>query len=137
MIAAVRDVVDGGRVLKVNLETGVLGQPKRMAAASRLAIGASADFLKTSGGKAAVSATPEAATAMLGAIRAAPRLVGLKVPGGLRALSDASAYLDLTDRIMGPGWATPGTFRIGASSVYDALIASIEGRAGTAAAGTY
>jgi len=105
-----------------------LGQPERIAAASRLAIEAGADFLKTSTGKAAVSATPEAATAMLGAIRAAPRLVDLKVSGGLRALSDTSAYLDLADRIMGPGWATPETFRIGASGLYEALIAAIEGR---------
>jgi deoxyribose-phosphate aldolase len=31
---------------------------------------------------------------------------------------------------MGAEWATPRTFRIGASSVYDALIATIEGRSG-------
>ena len=31
--------------------------------------------------------------------------------------------------IMGPGWATPRTFRIGASSLYDALLATLDGRA--------
>ena len=66
-----------------------------------------------------------------------PRPVGLKPSGGIRTLSDAALYLDLADRVMGPGWATPRTFRIGASSVYDALIAAIEGRAGTAADGAY
>lgn len=128
MIAAVRDVVDRGRSLKVILETGVLGEPQRIAAAGRLAIEAGADFLKTSTGKATVSATPEAAAVMLETIRAASRPVGLKVSGGLRALPDAAAYLDLTDRIMGPDWATPQTFRIGASGLYEALIAAIEGR---------
>ena len=74
---------------------------------------------------------------MLDAIKASGRPVGLKPSGGIRTLADAKLYLDLADRIMGPGWATPKTFRIGASSVYDALIAAIEGRAGTAATGAY
>jgi deoxyribose-phosphate aldolase len=52
-------------------------------------------------------------------------------------LEDAKAYLGLADRIMGPQWATPATFRIGASSVYDALIATIEGRVGKPVAGAY
>ena len=74
---------------------------------------------------------------MLDAIKASGRPVGLKPSGGIRTLADAKIYLDLADRIMGPGWATPKTFRIGASSVYDALIAAIEGRTGAAATGTY
>jgi deoxyribose-phosphate aldolase len=49
-------------------------------------------------------------------------------------VADAGLYLDLADRIMGAGWATPKTFRIGASSVYDALIAAIDGQSGTASA---
>src|SRR5689334_13131140 len=102
MIAAVRDVVDQGRGRKVILETGVLGEPERIAAASRLAIEAGADFLKTSTGKTPVSATPDAAKAMLGAIRAAGHAVGLKVSGGIRTLADAAVYLDLADCLMGP-----------------------------------
>ncbi|HEU4517941.1 MAG TPA: deoxyribose-phosphate aldolase, partial [Microvirga sp.] len=61
MVAAVRDVVDQGRVLKVILETGELAEPRLIEAASRLAIEHGADFLKTSTGKTPVSATPEAA----------------------------------------------------------------------------
>jgi deoxyribose-phosphate aldolase len=137
MIAAVRDVVDQGRCLKVILETGVLGDAERVAAASQLAIEAGADFLKTSTGKSGVSATPEAAEAMLGAIRAAGRPVGLKVSGGIRTLADAAAYLDLADRVMGPGWATPQSFRIGASGLYDDLIAAIEGRPAASAGGSF
>jgi len=137
LIAAVRDVVDQGRGLKVILETGALGQPERIAAASRLAVEAGADFLKTSTGKNAVSATLDAAEAMLGAVRAAGRPVGLKVSGGIRTLADAAAYLDLADRVMGPGWATPKTFRIGASGLYGDLIAVVEGRPAAPAGGSY
>ncbi|HEX8666293.1 MAG TPA: deoxyribose-phosphate aldolase [Beijerinckiaceae bacterium] len=128
LIAGVRDVVDGGRILKVILETGALGNAQKIEAAARLAIAAGTDFLKTSTGKLPVSATPEAAEAMLAAIRAAGRPVGLKVSGGIRALADAKTYLDLADRVMGEGWATPKTFRIGATQLYDALVAAIEGR---------
>ncbi|WP_262298698.1 deoxyribose-phosphate aldolase [Microvirga sesbaniae] len=137
MVEAVRDLVDQGRLLKVILETGELKDPHLIETASRIAIAAGADFIKTSTGKTPVSATPEAAEIMLNAIRASGRSVGLKPSGGIRTVADAKIYLDLADRVMGPGWATPRTFRIGASSVYDALIAAIEGRAGTAATGTY
>jgi deoxyribose-phosphate aldolase len=137
MIEAVRDLVEQGRLLKVILETGELKDPVLIETASRLAIEAGADFIKTSTGKTPVSATPQAAEIMLNAVKASGRSVGLKPSGGIRTLSDAKVYLDLADRIMGAGWATPRTFRIGASSVYDALIAAIEGRTSTTAAGTY
>jgi deoxyribose-phosphate aldolase len=123
MISAVRDIVDGGRRLKAILETGELREAASIAAASRLAIEAGADFLKTSTGKSPISATPEAAETMLGAIKQSGRRVGLKPSGGIRTLEDARLYLDLADRIMGPEWATPGTFRIGASGLYDVLTA--------------
>jgi len=137
MVEAVRDLVDGDRLLKVILETGELQDPKLIDAASRIAIEAGADFIKTSTGKTPVSATPEAAEIMLDAIKASGKPVGLKPSGGIRTLADAKIYLDLADRIMGPGWATPKTFRIGASSVYDALIAAIEGRTGATVTGAY
>jgi len=137
MVAAVRDVVGRGRLLKVILETGELVAPALIESASRIAIAAGADFIKTSTGKTKVSATLEAAKIMLEAIKASTRKVGLKPSGGIRTLADAGAYLALADSVMGKGWATPKTFRIGASSVYDTLVAAIEGRAGAAAAGNY
>ena len=137
MVEAVRELTDQGRVLKVILETGELREPFLIEAASYLAIEAGADFIKTSTGKTPVSATPEAAEIMLKAIKASSRPVGLKPSGGIRTVADAKTYLDLADHIMGPGWATPKTFRIGASSVYDALIAAIEGRGTAVTAGTY
>ncbi|MBM1171423.1 deoxyribose-phosphate aldolase [Microvirga arabica] len=137
MVDAVRELVDGDRLLKVILETGELKDPKLIETASLIAIESNADFIKTSTGKTPVSATPEAAEIMLRAIKASSRPVGIKPSGGIRTLDDAKIYLDLADRIMGPGWATPRTFRIGASSVYDALIAATEGREGIAATGAY
>jgi deoxyribose-phosphate aldolase len=137
MVAAVRDVVDQDRLLKVILETGELVEPRLIETASRIAIDAGADFIKTSTGKTAVSATPEAAEIMLNAIKQSGRPVGLKPSGGIRTVDDAGLYLDLADRVMGAGWATPRTFRIGASSLYDALVAAIEGRTGAPAPGAY
>jgi deoxyribose-phosphate aldolase len=124
MVTALRDIVDGGRRLKVILETGELGGAATIAAASRLAIEAGADFLKTSTGKSPVSATPDAVETMLGAIKQSGRAVGLKVSGGIRTLNEARLYLETADRIMGPGWAKPTTFRIGASGLYDELVAA-------------
>lgn len=136
MVAGVRDVVDRGRTLKVILETGILAEPALIEAASRLAVEEGADFIKTSTGKTVVSATLPAAEIMLAVIRGAGRPVGLKPSGGIRTLDDAAAYLDLADRVMGPAWATPRTFRFGASGLFDALVAEIEGQvpAGSSAA---
>ena len=47
--------------------------------------------------------------------------------GGIRTVDDAKAYLDLADEMMGARWATPSTFRFGASGLLDALVAVIEG----------
>jgi deoxyribose-phosphate aldolase len=137
MVEGVRDMVDQGRALKVILETGELKDSGLIAAASRLAIEAGADFIKTSTGKTPVSATPEAAETMLTAIKEAGRPVGFKPSGGIRTLADAALYLGLADRIMGAGWATPKTFRIGASSVYEALVAAVDGRASAPSVGVY
>jgi deoxyribose-phosphate aldolase len=125
MVEAVRDVC-GTATLKVILETGELRDPATIRTASRLALEAGADFLKTSTGKSPVSATPEAAEAMLTEIRAGGRPAGLKVSGGLRSVADAAGYLALADRIMGPDWATPKTFRLGASSLFGALMQARE-----------
>jgi deoxyribose-phosphate aldolase len=50
-------------------------------------------------------------------------------------LEDARAYLDLADTIMGPAWASPRTFRFGASGLHGALAAVITGAASTTGTG--
>ena len=124
-ILQVRRAIPHERALKVILETGRLGTPERVREAARLAIEAGADFVKTSTGKTEVGATLEAAGAMLGAIRESGARTGLKVSGGVRTVEDAASYLDLAARMMGEGWITPRTFRIGASGLIDALLSGL------------
>lgn len=127
----------GGTLLKVILETGEYPDTDAIRRAADLAIAAGADFIKTSTGKTARSATPEAVRIMLQAIRDCPRPVGLKPSGGIRTLADAKSYLTLADEIMGPAWATPTTFRFGASGLYDVLAREIAGESGHAGAESY
>jgi len=122
LCVAVRPV---GGTLKVILETGRLQDPAVVTAAARAAVMAGADMLKTSTGKAAVGATPEAVATLLAVIQEAGGRVGLKVSGGVRTPEQAAGYLALCDERIGAGWATPATFRIGASSLLDGLLAHL------------
>lgn len=137
MVEAIRDTVPHPRLLKVILETGSYADQDQVAAASRLAIDAGADFIKTSTGKTSVSATPEATATMLDEIHRSGRRVGLKPSGGIRTLDDALVYLGQADDVMGPAWATPHTFRFGASGLLDALEAAIGGTAPSAERSDY
>jgi deoxyribose-phosphate aldolase len=74
---------------------------------------------------------------MLGVIQGAGRSVGLKPSGGIRTLEDATHYLTQADDLMGDGWATPATFRFGASGLLTALIAAVDGDAGVASPEAY
>jgi deoxyribose-phosphate aldolase len=136
MVDRVRDACNG-LILKVILETGMLREPRLIRRAADLAIGEGADFIKTSTGKVEVNATPEAVAVMLEAIAASGRTVGLKAAGGIRTLADAAGYLAQADAAMGAGWATPATFRLGASGVLAALLAALDGQATPTARGGY
>lgn len=138
MVDHVRNAVplDSHR-LKVILETGELGHPDLIDRAARLAIEHGADFVKTSTGKTPRSASLQATGIMLQAIREAPRTVGLKPSGGIRTLDDAAAYLQQADDFMGPQWATPLTFRFGASGLLDALLSTLDGAAAAATESVY
>jgi deoxyribose-phosphate aldolase len=136
LLAAVRKASAGLR-LKVILETGALVGGAHILRASRLSIEAGADFLKTSTGKTAVSATPEAARVMLGAIAADPSAaarVGFKPSGGIRTVADAAVYIGLCEELLGAQALTPQRFRIGASSVLGDIEAILGGRSGAAPA---
>lgn len=141
MIKTVRSQCGDVPTLKVILETGEYPNLDRVREASELAITAGADFIKTSTGKTAHSASLEAARVMLKviSIRAAGRdnALGLKPSGGIRTLADAEAYLSLADAIMGPHWATPETFRFGASGLHQVLVDAIAGEASGTASGSY
>lgn len=119
-IEAVREAAPGC-VVKAILETGALDAPSiRKAAAAAIAGGA--DFLKTSTGFHQVGATPEAVAAILDVMQAFPGRVGLKVSGGVSDIDTASAYWQQTERAMGAQWCHRKRFRIGASTLLDALL---------------
>lgn len=128
LVSAVRHAAKGA-VLKVILETGMLQEAPLIRRAADLAIGEGADFIKTSTGKVEVNATPAAVAVMLEAIAGGNRPVGLKAAGGIRTLADAAGYIAQADAAMGEGWATPATFRLGASGVLAALLAALDGQA--------
>lgn len=127
LIDEVHRLVTSQAHLKVILETGELGDEEMVTSAARLAIDNGADFIKTSTGKTAVSATPLAARWMLEVIAAADRPVGFKPSGGIRTVDEALIYLELADEIMGPNWASPATFRFGASGLLDSVEAVLAG----------
>ncbi|WP_342359807.1 deoxyribose-phosphate aldolase [Terrarubrum flagellatum] len=137
MVEEIDQSLPDGVLLKVILETGEYPDQAAVARASRLAINAGADFIKTSTGKSKVSATPDAARTMLEAIKASGKPVGLKPSGGIRTVADARIYLSLADEIMGPGWAKPMTFRFGASGLLTAINSTIEGTGDAATKAAY
>lgn len=124
LLTATREACKG-KVMKVIIESGVLAHAALIAEASRLSIECGADFIKTSTGKTPVSATLEAANAMLEVIRESGKPVGFKASGGVRTTEQAADYLTLADKIMGPKWANVKTFRFGASGLRDSLLASM------------
>ncbi|PTM40115.1 deoxyribose-phosphate aldolase [Bosea sp. 124] len=127
----------GPKTLKVILETGEYPDLDHVRDASKLAIAAGADFIKTSTGKTPHSASLPAARTMLEVIAAVGRQVGLKPSGGIRTLDDAAGYLGLADEIMGPGWAGPESFRFGASGLHQVLVDVIAGGSAGQASGPY
>ena len=122
LIEACRAAAGPEITLKVILETGALREPDLITAAARAAVMAGVDFLKTSTGKIEAGATLEAAATLLAVCREAGGRVGFKAGGGIRTAADAAAYLHLADAIMGAGWASPRTFRFGASALLDDLL---------------
>ncbi|MFT7432349.1 MAG: deoxyribose-phosphate aldolase [Colwellia sp.] len=108
--------------LKVIIETGELKSPALIEQASEIAINAGADFIKTSTGKVAVNATPEAAQIMLEVIKNKNTNVGFKPAGGVKNVEDAAVYLTLADSILGSEWADNNHFRFGASSLLNSLL---------------
>lgn len=117
--------------LKVILETGALKTAANIKKASILSLYSEADFLKTSTGKIYPGASLEAAYVMCSCIKeyyeATGRKVGFKAAGGVRTTEDALAYYALVKEVLGDEWLTPELFRLGASSLANAILSSLEG----------
>lgn len=128
-LAAVRTAC-GPITLKVIIESGALQTADLIGQATALAIAAGADFVKTSTGKSAVSATPEAAAVMLKTIAASGKsAVGFKASGGIRTVADAQTYLALVADTWGHAAITPKRVRFGASGLLTDIEAVLSGAA--------
>ncbi|MBG6217326.1 deoxyribose-phosphate aldolase [Arthrobacter sp. CAN_A6] len=113
-IRAVAEAVhEGGAILKVIIETSLLTDEQKVLAC-RAAVGAGADFVKTSTGFNGGGATVADIALMRETV--GPRL-GVKASGGVRSLEDARVLIDA------------GATRIGASSGV-AIVKGEQGAAG-------
>lgn len=121
-----------GAKLKVILETGCLKTPEKIRDASVLAMYSEADFIKTSTGKIYDGASLEAAYVMCSCIkeyhRQTGRKVGFKAAGGVRTTDEAVAYYTLVKEILGEEWLNADLFRIGASSLANNILSTLEGK---------
>ncbi|MAB81031.1 MAG: deoxyribose-phosphate aldolase [Planctomycetes bacterium] len=124
-IAAIKQAC-GPAHLKVILETGELGTYDQVRRASRIAMDAGADFIKTSTGKISVAATMPVTLVMLEAIRdfylETGRIIGMKPAGGIRTAKEAWHYLAMVKETLGDTWLTNRLFRIGASSLLNDVL---------------
>ena len=117
--------------LKVILETGELKTAYNIKKASILAMYAGADFIKTSTGKVAVAATPEAAYTMCRTIKEYHQLtgrkVGFKAAGGIKTVDEAINYYTIVAEVLGEDYIKEGLFRIGTSRLANLLASEIVG----------
>ena len=130
-ISEIKDIC-GDKKLKVILETGVLTTAENIKKASLICMYSGADFIKTSTGKEAISATPDAALVMCEAIheyyKETGRKVGFKAAGGINTVKKALAYYTIVKEVLGNEWLNNEWFRIGASSLANPLLKEITGQ---------
>ena len=121
----------GNAHLKVILETGALRSAKNIYRAALLAMASGADFVKTSTGKIAVNATPEASFVMCKAVhdwqQRTGSIVGFKPAGGVSTTDEAVAHYTIVEQILGKEWLRNDRFRFGASRLANNLLTSIQG----------
>ena len=121
-----------GAKLKVILETGALKTPENIKKASVLAMYSEADFIKTSTGKIYPGASLEAAWVMCSCIKEyyqkTGRKVGFKAAGGIRTAAEALQYYTVVKEVLGDEWLNRDLFRIGASSLANNLLSTMEGK---------
>jgi deoxyribose-phosphate aldolase len=127
-IASVKQAC-GPAHLKVILETGELVTYDNVRLASRIAMEAGGDFIKTSTGKVQPAATMPVTLVMLEAIRdyfyQTGIRIGMKPAGGIRNSKQTLAYLVMVKETLGDDWLSPDLFRFGASSLLNDVLMQI------------
>ena len=118
--------------LKVILETGALKHASDIKKAALLSMYSGGDFIKTSTGKIAVSATPEAAYVMCKAIKEYYEKTeikkGFKAAGGINTVKDAIIYYTTVKEVLGEEWLDKKYFRLGTSRLANLLLSEIVGK---------
>mgnify|MGYP002512412978 CR=1 FL=1 len=117
--------------MKVILETGCLNGAKDIKIASIISMYAGADYIKTSTGKEAVSATPEAAYVMCHAIKEYYEQTGIQIgfkpAGGINTVRDAVTYYTIVKEVLGEQWLTNKWLRLGTSRLANLLLSELVG----------
>jgi deoxyribose-phosphate aldolase len=121
LVQACARELDGPGRLKAILETGSHPDLQTTRELAEAAIAAGAHFLKTSTGKVGPGASADAAEVLFDVVRLNGR-GGVKVSGGVRTAAEAALYAGMARDALGE--LSPRTFRIGASSLLDALLAA-------------
>lgn len=123
LYAEVRSFRDacGDAHMKAILATGELATLSNVARASRVAMMAGADFIKTSTGKETANATVPVGLVMARMIRGyeaeSGYAVGLKPAGGIRSAKSALEWLIMMKEELDDRWLYPSLFRFGASGL--------------------
>jgi deoxyribose-phosphate aldolase len=120
----------GNAHMKAILATGDLATLRNVARASRVAMMAGADFIKTSTGKETANATMPVGLVMARMIRAYEAetgfAVGLKPAGGIRSAKAALEWLIMIKEELGDSWLSPSLFRFGASGLLSDIERQLE-----------
>jgi len=120
----------GDAHMKAILATGELATLSNVARASRVAMMAGADFIKTSTGKESVNASMPVGLVMARMIRAyheeSGYAVGLKPAGGIRSAKSALEWLIMIKEELGDRWLSPALFRFGASGLLSDIERQLE-----------
>lgn len=120
----------GSAHLKVILETGELEDLSHVYKASKIAIDAGADFIKTSTGKIKPAATETAFLVMTDAIKAhyneTGKKIGIKPAGGISDADTALNYYAIVKDNLGEEWLNNDFFRIGASRLLDDILQTLK-----------
>lgn len=120
----------GDAHMKAILATGELATLRNVACASRVAMMAGADFIKTSTGKETANATMPVGLVMARMIRGYEAetgfAVGLKPAGGIRSAKSALEWLIMIKEELGDRWLSPSLFRFGASGLLSDIERQLE-----------
>lgn len=127
-IKAVKEACQGAH-LKVILETGELENLAQVYTASKIAIDAGADFIKTSTGKIKPAAEETSFLVMTDVIKnhfkETGKKVGIKPAGGISDSHTALKFYAIVRENLGVEWLNNQLFRIGASSLLDKILMEV------------